>query len=165
VEYLKPNHYFGQDLSIELINAGYEKELPPALQSKLPRTHLSANHDFDFSFLGPQLVDVAMAQSVFTHLPLNHIRRCLAQLAPHLKTGGIFFATAWIIAENHPLNLPYTQAGKLDDTAIVTTDIADPYHYHFADMQHAAKNLPYRPTLIGDWQHPRHQSMLSFEKI
>jgi hypothetical protein len=63
------------------------------------------------------------------------------------------------------LHLPYTQLGKLGDAPIITTDIADPYHYHFADMQHAAKHLPYRVTLIGDWGHPRHQQMLSFEKM
>lgn len=165
INYLLPNHYFGQDLSPALLDAGYEKELPPALQQKLPRTHLNANFSFDFSFLGTQKIDIAIAQSVFTHLPLNHIRRCLAQLSPHLKTGGFFFATAWIVPDTHPLETPYEQRGKLGDTPIITTDIADPYHYHLADFTHIISPLPYRLHYIGDWQHPRHQLMLCFEKL
>lgn len=182
VDYLHPGHYFGADLSVELMEAGYAKELSEAQRARLPRENLHATAEFDFSFLNPskceavpavgfgavtapsKKIDYAMAQSVFTHLPLNHIRRCLAQLAPHLKPGGVFFATFWLVPEAHPLHLPFTQPGAIDGVPIVTTDIADPYHYQAADLRYAASGLPYAVEILGDWNHPRRQSMVVFRR-
>ena len=57
IEYLEPGHYFGTDISGDLIDAGYRIELNDALRSKAPRHHFAVNADFDFGLLsGP--VDV-----------------------------------------------------------------------------------------------------------
>lgn len=164
VDYLDSGHYFGLDLSRELINAGYTKEFTQTQRERLPQSNLTANDQFDFSFL-PQPVDFAIAQSVFTHLPLNHIRRCLSRLAPHLAPGGAFFATAWIVPESHPADQPYPQPGAINGTPIITTDLADPYHYHLTDFTHIIENLPYQMELHGEWNHPRSQPMLVFRKL
>lgn len=163
VDYLDSGNYFGLDLSRELIDAGYEKELGAAQRARLPQSNLTANDQFDFSFL-PESIDYAIAQSVFTHLPLNHIRRCLSRLAPHLAPSGRFFATAWIIPQEHPVDQPCSQPGAINGMPIVTTDLTDPYHYHLADFAHIVANLPYRMELIGNWDHPRGQPMLAFQK-
>ena len=83
IEYLEAEQYFGTDISAELIDAGLDRELDHSLRIKAPRSHFAVSEDFDFSFL-PEPMDVAIAQSVFTHLPLNHLRRCLAKFqSPH----------------------------------------------------------------------------------
>ena len=38
----------------------------------------------------------------------------------------------------------------------------DPYHYSFAEIQVMARMTGWRVELIGDWGHPRSQSMLVF---
>lgn len=51
--------------------------------------------DFGFDRLG-QTFDYALAQSVFTHLPLNKIMRCLLSMERVLVPGGKFFATIYL---------------------------------------------------------------------
>lgn len=163
VDFLDAGHYFGLDLSEDLIEAGYRRELTDAQRQKLPRGNLAASDDFDFSFLA-RPVDVAMAQSVFTHLPLNHIRHCLIKLTPHVKPGGYFFATAFLIPDAHPADEPYRQSGVLEGEPIVTTGLADPYHYYLRDFSYAIEGLPWKLTRLGDWGHPRGQQMLAFHR-
>lgn len=161
VAYLNPAHYFGLDLSPSLIDAGYRQELDDDGRAKLPRAHLAANADFDLAFVDAP-VDMAIAQSVFTHLPLNHVRRCLAAVAAVLKPGGVFYATAWVLPEGAPLHHPFDWAGTLNGQGITTSDIRDPYHHAWRDIQFAAEGLPLGVTLLGDWGHPRGQPMLAF---
>src|SRR3712207_8664912 len=40
--------------------------------------------------------DYAIAQSVFTHLPLNNIVRCLMEIERALTPGGRFYATFYL---------------------------------------------------------------------
>ncbi|WP_052027133.1 class I SAM-dependent methyltransferase [Rhodovulum sp. PH10] len=76
VRYLDSGHYFGTDLNESLLQAGYEIEIArEGLQDKLPRTNLVTDGEFDFSWCAVSF-DVAIAQSVFTHLPLNDLRVC-----------------------------------------------------------------------------------------
>jgi len=163
VAYLDTSHYFGLDLSPSLIDAGYRQELDEAGRAKLPRAHLAANPDFDLGFVGAP-VDMAIAQSVFTHLPLNHLRRCLAAVAAVLRPGGVFYATAWVLPEDAALHHPFEWTGILSGRGIVTLDIRDPYHYAWRDIQFAAEGLPLGVTLLGDWGHPRGQPMLAFSR-
>jgi len=163
VDYLESGHYFGSDISPELVEAGYTQELSDAQRRKLPKENFLISGDFDFAAL-PRPVDYAIAQSVFTHLPFNHIRRCLSQLAPHLVSGGRFFATAWVLPDDVPLHLPYAQPGSIGANPIISTDCADPYHYHRRDFAYMVEGLPFDMTLIGDWKHPRGQQMVLFRK-
>lgn len=163
VDHLDPGNYFGIDISEDLIEAGFQRELSPAQRARLPRHHLKTSSDFDLSFL-PAKMDFAMAQSVFTHMPLNHIRRCLSQLAPKLESGGVFFATAWLVPDGWDLAMPFTQPGTLAGTPIVSFDVRDPYHYRLEDFQYLAAGLPFTLRRVGDWGHPRAQPMLAFER-
>ncbi len=164
VDCVDPGNYFGVDLSASLIEAGYMRELSESQRAKLPRSHLHSSPDFDLSFL-PGKVDFAMAQSLFTHMPLNHIRRCLSQLAPKLDNGGVLFATAWLVPDDWDMATPFTQPGTLDGDPIISFDVRDPYHYKLQDFQYIVTGLPYRLRLLGDWGHPRGQPMLAFERV
>ena len=165
IDYLNPQHYFGSDISPELVDAGYQQELSDAQREKCSReSQFLLSHDFDFSAL-PEAVDFAIAQSVFTHLPLNHIRHCLARLVPHLVPGGVFYATAWLLPDDMPLDEPYVQPGTIGAQSIISTAIADPYHYHAADFAYMIRGLPYTLEVIGEWGHSRGQQMLAFIRV
>ena len=87
----RPGNYYGIDIDEELLTAGYTLELSPEQRLKLPRDHLRRTDRFDVDF-GVQF-DQAIAHSVFTHLPLNHIRLCLYRVAAQMNVGGKFFVT------------------------------------------------------------------------
>lgn len=153
--YLNPGNYWGTDRSHDLIDAGYDREIVPAgLDQRLPRNNLVTDGIFDFPGV-PERVDYAMAQSVFTHLPLNHLRLCLANLARKLVTPCRFYFTIFI---------PSGQLGVADPCpqkdGIVTWSYKDPFHYDLSDICHAARDLPWSLRLIGDWGHPRNQMMV-----
>lgn len=160
IEYLKPNHYFGTDISQDLLDVGYDAELKAAgLQAKLSRSHLLCSDDFDFSGV-PAPVDMAIAQSVFTHLTLNHIRVCLSRLAPYVRPGGVFFATFF----ECPAELEIYEPVEHEPAAIVTTHVSDPYHYRAEDFHYLCKNTVWTMQYIGEWNHPRGQRMLQFTR-
>ncbi|MFC5343995.1 class I SAM-dependent methyltransferase [Brevundimonas staleyi] len=154
IAYLDAGRYFGTDISETLIDAGRAQELDDALRARAPRDHFAVNDDFDFGFL-PEPVDVAIAQSVFTHLPFNHLRRCLARLAPHMAVGGRFFVTYFDCPEDADLYLPRRQ----EPAGVVTHDYQDPYHYRMSDLERAVDRAPWRYQPIGDWNHPRGQQI------
>jgi SAM-dependent methyltransferase len=160
VEYLHPGHYYGIDISQELMDAGYEKELVPlALHTKLPPENLLCDGGFRAAHFGVRF-DMALAQSLFTHLPINHIRLCLKRLAEAMPANGVFYATAFVCPEGSD----WTEAMVHSPGGITTYPAADPYHYRLADFAYAVEGLPWRCEFLGDWGHPRGQSMLKFTR-
>lgn len=161
VDRLELGHYFGTDLSPALLDAGHAAELNDAQRARLPRQNLIATGDFDFSPL-PAPIDMAIAQSVFTHLPLNHLRRCLIRLAPHMTVGGRFFVTFFECPDDRPITDDVQQGGSVG--GITTTDHRDPFHYRMSDLAFAAAEAPWTVARIGDWGHPRGQLMAVFTR-
>jgi SAM-dependent methyltransferase len=160
VEYLSARNYWGTDLSAALLDAGYEKEIVPAgLNSKIARSNLVTDPDFSFEGI-PSDIDFAVAQSVFTHLPLNHMRLCLANLGQHVRSPCTFFFTVF----TPPGGLPVTQSHQQPRGGICTHPDRDPYHYSIADLHHAAADTPWAIEFIGDWDHPRNQMMVRAQK-
>jgi SAM-dependent methyltransferase len=158
VRYLEPGNYFGTDLNSALLEAGYERELAPlGLADRLPRGNLVQMEEFEFARLNSRF-DMALAQSVFTHLSFNRIRQCLERLPTVMKPGSTFYATFFEIPEHAAASEPFThQPG-----GVTTHGERDPYHYRFTDLAHAAKGLPWRVEHVGDWNHPRGQRMAAF---
>lgn len=158
VDYLEPGHYFGVDSNQALLDAGYEVELAAAgLQDRLPKQNLLCTADFELGAFGRRF-DMAIAQSVFTHLPLNHVRLCLERLAPHLVEGGKLYATFFECPEGHPTGEPLDH----EPGGIRTFGASDPYHYRVSDLVFACCGLPWEARYVGDWQHPRAQKMMCF---
>ncbi len=102
--------------------------------------------------------DWVLAQSLFTHLPINRIQRCLHGVAKVLRPEGRFYATYFPADTCTPLKP--TERGN----GIVTHLDADPYHYPFALFEYLVSDLGLRVRNIGDWAHPRGQHMLEFTK-
>jgi SAM-dependent methyltransferase len=156
VRYLEPGHYYGIDVNQSLLRAALVKELPEAgLADRLPAGNLRATARFECDF-GPRF-DMALALSVFTHLPLNHIRLCLFQVAQVMAPGGRFFATYFPADEGTRFDRPVRQV------ATRTFPEHDPYHYLPSDLAWAASSVaPWEVRPIGAWGHPRGQHMIEF---
>lgn len=157
--YLEPAHYFGIDVNESLVRAGWERELDEETRRRLPEENLRITDRFECDF--GATFDFALAQSVFTHLPLNHIRLCLFQVAKVMAPGGRFFCTFFEVADDVPYDRPFTQPGKKGSP---TRSTRDPYHYYRYEMEWASTIAPWDFRYIGDWNHPRGQRMLELRR-
>lgn len=160
IPYLDPGNYWGIDKHRALLDIGWVAELAPlGLTVRQPRAQLVALADFEFAQLGVRF-DYAIAQSVFTHLPLNRLRRCLARLAPCMADGGVFYASFFEIAPGQDREAPHVhQPGGMTSHSDRSF-----YHYDLDDFVFAAKRLPWIVNRIGGWGHPRGQSMVEFRR-
>ena len=156
VRYLHAGHYCGMDINASLLEAGRRELEAAGLTDKAP--HLLADDTFAAHRFG-QCFDAAVAVSLFTHLPLNHIIRCLVEVGRVLAPGARFHASyfeapgpAWL----QPL--PHTPGD------IVTNFDADPYHYALTEMEWAAGQAGMQVQPGAAWAHPRDQRMLAFTR-
>ncbi|WP_163328935.1 class I SAM-dependent methyltransferase [Desulfurobacterium thermolithotrophum] len=160
VKYLKTNHYFGIDKDKNLLEAGIHELKVNKLIHKQPV--LVQMENFEFQIL-KQKFDYALAQSVFTHLPLNSIIRCIVNVEKVLKPGGKLYAT---IFENPfgKFHLEPILQSNAADSKIISYFDKDPYHYNFKIFKWICKGTKLEVKYIGDWGHPRNQKMLLFRK-
>ena len=155
VAYLEPGRYQGTDLNESLLDAGYREEILPAgLEAKLERSALVEDGEFAFPNIEAGL-DFAIATSVFTHLPLNHLRLCLARLAPLMAQEGRFYFTVF-----EPTPDTAAEASCRQSETVTTHPHKDPYHYQRADLDHAARGLGWQLEGPMEWGHPRNQKMM-----
>ncbi|WP_298123499.1 class I SAM-dependent methyltransferase [Brevundimonas sp.] len=159
IPYLEASRYYGSDVSEAIMRAGHELELDDDGRARAPWTHFRASPDFDLPE-ADGLFDYAIAQSVFTHLPLNHLRRCLARLAPRMASGGRFFVTYFECQPDQDLFDTLEQPGGI----VRTTDTIDPFHYRLDDLIWAIDRSPWTFEPIGDWGHPRGQMIAAYRR-
>lgn len=153
VEYLQPGNYYGIDINPNIVQAGYDSELTDEQRARLPVENLRITNRFDADFgVG---FDMAIAQSVFTHIPLNNIRLCLYRIAKVMRPGGVFYTTFYEQRPDVPLD---KVKGHMQ------TD-ANTFWYYRADLRWAASFSPWKLTYIGKWGHPRGQRMLKFTRV
>jgi SAM-dependent methyltransferase len=157
IRYLEPGHYAGIDKRGDNLERARKVELPrQGLEHKNPT--LLVNGAFEFEKLG-QTFDYAIAQSVFTHLPVNTITRCLVEMAKALRPGGRFYAT---IYEN-PQGKKFL--GDIQQSERVTSHYdRDSYHYDLETLRAATEGTGLKLTNLGDWGHPDNQKMLLFTR-
>jgi len=159
IRYLKPGHYFGIDKNKELLDAGRNVELKRC--NLMERNPILVQMDnFDFQSLNTQF-NYALAQSVFTHLPLNNIIRCVMNIEKALVQGGRFYATFWENPQGK-FNLEPVMHPQVDDPPIVTYFDRNSFHYNFETFRHICEGIRLTVEYVGDWKHPRGQKMLVF---
>ena len=154
-DYLEPGGYYGIDINEGMLDAGYEMELSDDLRAKLPRDHLRATNRFDCDF--GVAFDFAIANSLFTHISLNHIRLCLYRVAKVTAPGGRFLASYFEAPRDHPVDEPRGN-GRLWTER-------NAFFYYRRDLRYAARGSPWELRYIGGWDHPRHQRMMEFTRI
>ena len=154
LQYLDEGRYHGIDINVSLVEAGKQELREAGLLRKKPQ--LLVNDKFEMRRFNTAF-DYGIAISVFTHLPMNHIIQCLIEMRKVLKPGGFFFATFFEAPASAHL-----QEINHDPGGVVTTFVADPFHYSFDEFRFMAGIAHMNVTLIGDWKHPRDQRMLAF---
>jgi SAM-dependent methyltransferase len=155
IDYLEPGHYYGIDINKSLLEVGYEHELSDEQRAKLPLGNIHATDRFDADF-GVRF-DVALAQSVFSHISLNNARVCLHRIAKVMKPGGRFFVTFFEGPEGTPIDKMLTKPRRFHER--------NPYWYTRSDMRWVAQDEPWRMRYIGDWGHPAGQRMLEYTRL
>lgn len=154
VRYLDHGNYYGLDLNESLIKAGGVELEKSGLAGK--GASLLVNDLFEFSSFH-QLFDFSIAVSVFTHLPMNHIVRCLVEIEKVMAPTGSFYATFFEAPHSaHISPLMHIPGG------IETNYDSDPFHYSFEEIGIMANIARLDVDLIGEWNHPRSQRMLKF---
>jgi SAM-dependent methyltransferase len=153
-DYLEPGHYYGVDVNNDVITTGYDQELTDEQRSRLPVSNLHSTDRFDCDF-GVRF-DMAIAQSVFTHISLNLMRLCLYRVAKVMKPGGRFYVTFF---ERRPT----FELDTIQDNRLAFTE-RNRFWYYRSDMEWVASNMPWEFTYIGDWDHPRNQKMVVYTR-
>lgn len=154
VDYLEPENYYGLDLNPSLIEAGRVELRKSDLMHK--GAHLLADDAFRVDRFG-QTFDYAIAVSLFTHLHLNLIGRCLKNVAGVLKPEGDFYASFFRAPE--PLHL---EPVARPPSKTVTNYDHDPYHQAPRELAFLARHAGLRARMVGEWGHPRGQKMAQF---
>ncbi|MEP6514482.1 MAG: hypothetical protein ABJA79_11475, partial [Parafilimonas sp.] len=90
----------------------------------------------------------AIAQSLFTHLPPEIIKRCLFKLNGNLAPGGPFYATFWEADEERKNPEQPHDHGY--------------FAYTIEQMRSFANPADWQMDYIGEWGHPRSQKMLRY---
>ena len=161
IRYLDSGHYYGVDRSQRLLDAGRAIELPRyGLADK--DVVLTRMADFGLPSLG-QTFDVGIAVSVFTHITLNSVARCLVNVDQVLRPGGVFYATIFEDQRTRRSVEPLSWTNA-DGPPLTTYLDADPYHYDLDALRWAMQGTDLELERIGDWGHPRAQRMLAFHK-
>lgn len=88
IDYLDAGHYFGLDISPDVLLSAQRTIVEDRLQDKLPQ--LMYTNDLKFEFLPEHYFDVIHANSVFTHCPIELIDECFAHVARIMTPGGFF---------------------------------------------------------------------------
>ncbi|MFC7729217.1 class I SAM-dependent methyltransferase [Actinomadura keratinilytica] len=88
VRFLEPGHYYGVDISPDILLAAQDTVVRDGLQDRLP--HLMLVDDLRLEFLPAAHFTVVHAHSVFSHSPAEVIDECLAHVGRVLAPGGFF---------------------------------------------------------------------------
>jgi SAM-dependent methyltransferase len=146
VAFLEPGHYFGIDINPSLIRAGLWELDQAGLEDRCLPTNLRATEAFDCDF-GVQF-DVALAQSLYTHISLAQIGECLGHVAAATKPGGRFFASYNGLPPGKSLRRPSTH---------------DPFRHAFDDLGRAGGD-DWDSRYVADWGHPRGMKMIEYRR-
>ncbi|GGT50855.1 methyltransferase [Streptomyces purpureus] len=88
IDHLEPGHYYGIDISPDILIEAKKTLVRYGLQHKLP--YLTPVDDLKLDFLPDASFTVVHAHSVFSHSPLEIIDECLAHVGRILAPGGFF---------------------------------------------------------------------------
>lgn len=158
VRHLDPGNYFGLDSNRSLLDAGYSQEITVRnLRNRLPKSNLLHDKNFRVDRFGVNF-EFALAFSLFTHLPLNHIKLCLVKLAACMVPRGKFLATFFESPPNHD----WTRSRTQNPGGVVTWPDQDPYHYKMSDLNWCIQDQPWRLERLENQDHPRGQIFILF---
>lgn len=142
IRYLDRGGYLGIEKHADLVEAGLRYEVPWVTRRR-KRPEFVVSDAFEFmGFSKP--ADFGIAQSLFTHLTPETIALCLSRLA------------VWSPA--CPLYATFFEVDEPVDNPVSPHDHAK-FRYTRAEMRQLAATAGVRFSYIGEWGHPRGQTM------
>lgn len=154
IRYLRKGHYYGMDINASLLEAGRGEVRAAGLDGKEP--HLLEDARFDATSFGVTF-DFAIAQSVFTHVTLNHVSAALNALHEVMKPRGTLFATYFPApVPGHQDDIEHPRGG------VTTHHASNPFHYSSKELASLGSTAGWHTRDLGDWEHPRDQHMMAF---
>ena len=100
--------------------------------------------------------DFVISVSVSTHLTIDSINACLAQVRKVLAPGGAYYTT--IFEPNSDADVG--KANRHTPGNVVTYPRQDPFHYTISVIDELAQTNGLVLTHINHWNHPKDQRML-----
>jgi SAM-dependent methyltransferase len=161
IRYLDAGNYYGVERAQGMLDVADLELRDAGLVDRQPNLRCDAT--FDFAAFGREF-DVALAQSVFTHISLNAIHRCLVRVSEVLKPGAVLYAT-FLENRGDPHDLSPIRFAQPDMPATVAYPDANPFRYHVRFFEDLVDGLPLKLEHIGDWGSLRGQSMLAFHRL
>ena len=156
IKYLEKGHYCGIDVDSSLLKGGIAELEEASLSDRAP--NLIASGRFEVGRFGRQF-DFGLAFSLFTHLPMNHIMRCMVELRGVLQPDGRFFATYF----EAPCNVEMAGIRHTPGDVLTHFD-SDPYHYSRNEVQWMAEHCGLACEFIPEFHHPRAQQMCELRR-
>jgi len=132
VSYLNPGHYWGTDLSGDLMLEGWRRELSESARTRLPRGQLVEDGSFAFPGI-PDHFDMLFCFALFTHLPLNSLETGLAAIAARFRRFEKLLFTVFL-APDDAFATPFRQPD-----GVVTHPDRTPFHFREADVLHLTR--------------------------
>ena len=160
INFLNKGNYYGIDVDSDLLRMGVEHEiLKVNLQEKIVKTNLLITDNFEVDFFKINF-DMIFAQSVFTHLPLNHFNFFIEKCYNVLNTNGKLLMSFWLIEEYE--DITKDKIFFSDNFSIKTSHISDIYHYKFSQLKKMIDNK-WKIEILDDY-HPRKQKFILLTK-
>lgn len=141
IPYLNRGNYFGIEPDLSLVQQGISNEIGGGMVH-IKKPTFSSNDQCDTRVFGTSF-HFALAQSVFTHLPLELTYQCLSSLAGTLELGGQFLFTFFE-----------------GDTDTPNTSYVHKAFHRFSTLQELAKEAGFERYQLErlDYRHPRGQT-------
>jgi SAM-dependent methyltransferase len=156
---LRDGWYFGQDLNPSTIAFGEEVLREVGITESAPYT-LFASDQFNLDVVDKP-VQIAFANSLFSHLTLNSILTALLQILQVLAPQGVLYATFFALEPKHRwLSAhPRNKWGR----EFSTFPHQDPYHYPLSLLRAVARQAGFHLDVMHDFGHPT-QTMGRFRR-
>jgi SAM-dependent methyltransferase len=122
IRYLDTGNYVGVDQTDTAIGQGF-LSLTEADLAKSPAFYLGG--DFGFEGIGRRF-DYAWAHSVWTHVDLSMVGRCMDQVSAVLKPTGVFMATVFLPDSERPFGFAEDYANQDRKS---TYGFRNPFHH------------------------------------
>lgn len=157
VPYLAPGNYVGIDISPSLLGAARTELTGLGVADKLGPEALHATATFE-PHADAAPFDFGIAQSLFTHLPLEEFERCLTRVRPWFAAGKLY--VTFFVASHAEVGELWHEPG-----GVTTFAHQDPYHFTIDAIMQTAAACRWSANWIGDWRHPRDQQICEFSPI
>jgi len=155
IKYLDERNYIGIEKQKLLVDLALKEELEKSIQDEKKPIFLF-NDNFEFEKIDKKF-DYAIAQSVFTHMTLKDIEKCLLKLHAKSKLTSVFYATF----DEINITKMSKERKNLKNPPFSHSNIS--FFYERDELKFIAEKTGWKFNYIGDWGHPSKQMMIELK--